>query len=93
MSLRSYRSGAILVALFAILGSGCSSDRRMGLRSSKAGQDSGTVAKDRSTFPRGQVIPPAGLGVDLVRANGGGQPDAAVGLAGFSHNGVPGHNP
>ena len=27
-----------------------------------------TVAKDRSLIPRGQVIPPAGFGVDLVRS-------------------------
>ena len=28
--------------------------------------NSSTVAKDRSLSPRGQVIPPAGFGVDLV---------------------------
>lgn len=28
--------------------------------------DSSTVAKSRSLVPRGQVIPPAGFGVDLV---------------------------
>ncbi|SIO66866.1 hypothetical protein SAMN05444166_8252 [Singulisphaera sp. GP187] len=89
-----YRSGAILIALFAVIGSGCSGDRGMRLRSERAGQDSATIAKDRRSFPRGQVIPPAGLGVDLVRANGGGEPpQAEVGLAGFTHNGVPGRNP
>lgn len=30
--------------------------------------DSSTVAKHRSLAPRGQVIPPAGFGVDLVRS-------------------------
>ncbi|WP_406697384.1 hypothetical protein V5E97_00865 [Singulisphaera sp. Ch08] len=89
-----YRSGAILVAFFVVLSSGCSSDRRLGVRSERAGQGSATIAKDRNSFPAGQVIPPAGLGVDLVRANGGGEPPRGeVGLAGFTHNGVPGQNP
>src|SRR5690348_8066958 len=89
-----YRRGAILVALVAAIGGGCSSDRGMGLRATKAGQDSATIARDRRSIPRGQVIPPAGLGVDLVRANGGGEShDAEVGLAAFSRNGVPGQRP
>lgn len=89
-----FRSGAVLAALFAVIGSGCSGERRMGLRSTRAGENSSTIARDRSLTPRGQVIPPAGIGVDLVRANGGGEPaKAEVGLAGFTHNGVPGRNP
>lgn len=89
-----YRSMAMLVALLALIGPGCSSDR-LAQRAMQAGQNSSTIARDRSKIPAGQVIPPAGIGVDLVRANGGGDPgqtDPGVGLAGFSHNGVPGRS-
>lgn len=83
----------MLIALATVLASGCSSERRMGLRAMQAGENSSTIARDRSKIPAGQVIPPAGIGVDLVRANGGGEPaDPEVGLAGFTHNGVPGRH-
>ena len=79
------RHGAILLAFCALIGTGCAHQR--GGRS-RAGQDSSTIAKDRSQVPRGQVIPPAGLGVDLVRS--GSLDDDELKRSSFSRLGVPG---
>jgi hypothetical protein len=79
------RHGAILLASCALIGTGCAHER--GVRA-RAGQDSSTIAKDRSAVPRGQVIPPAGLGVDLVRS--GSLDDNELRRTSFSRLGVPG---
>ena len=54
-----------VVVLAAMIASGCASDRSAGKRFSP-GTNSSTVAPDRANFPRGETIPPAGFGVDLV---------------------------
>jgi len=61
------RNGVLLLAFCAMVGSGCAQDRTRG-RFPRAGQDSSTIATDRRTIPRGETIPPAGLGVDLVQS-------------------------
>jgi hypothetical protein len=81
----SCRNGAILLAFCALIGAGCAHER--GFRP-QPGQDSSTIAKDRSKVPRGQVIPPAGLGVDLVRSNPVDENELR--LTSFSRVGVPG---
>jgi hypothetical protein len=78
------RHKAILLAFCALIGTGCAHER--GIRS-RAGQDSSTIAKDRSAVPRGQVIPPAGLGVDLVRSSS--LDDNELRRTSFSRLGVP----
>lgn len=59
--------GVLLLAFCAMVGSGCAQDRTRS-RFPRAGQDSSTIATDRRTVPRGETIPPAGLGVDLVQS-------------------------
>jgi hypothetical protein len=65
----------ILVALVGLAVSGCAPHRGLGRRGDTMRPPSfanPTVGTDRRAVPRGQTIPPSGLGVDLVRLPGEG---------------------
>jgi hypothetical protein len=55
-----------LVLASALMTVGCSAGRRWGSRD-RVGSDPSTLGTDFHSVPAGRTIPPAGLGVDLVR--------------------------
>src|SRR5688572_17746049 len=52
--------------LCSLLGTGCSHLQGLARRSDSAPGSSSTLGTDFKTAPKGQTIPPAGFGVDLV---------------------------
>lgn len=62
MNARSWMKRSLLGLVMTCLAAGAAGCR------SRGRIDSSTVAKDRALTPRGQVIPPAGFGVDLVKS-------------------------
>jgi hypothetical protein len=75
---KSNRRRAFGVAFLALLGAGCANGpptvrRDMG--------DQPTIGRNNGTAPRGRTIPPAGLGVDLVKGEPEAKGDASVALA------------
>jgi hypothetical protein len=71
------RERALLVALLALLGNGCSPDRVAG-RHSKVQGSTPTIGTDFRSVSPGQTIPPAGLGVDLVQGESASKKDAST---------------
>jgi hypothetical protein len=65
---------AVLIALLALLGAGCTHGRFAG-RPSKDLGSTPTIGTDFHSVPPGQTIPPAGLGVDLVRGESDAKKD------------------
>jgi hypothetical protein len=74
---------AVLIALLALLGAGCTHGRFAG-RPSKDLGSTPTIGTDFHSVPPGQTIPPAGFGVDLVRGESDAKKDeTTVQAAGF----------
>ncbi len=66
------RNGWMLpVALGLLAGGGCSHFGRNGSHPPNGPPEYSTIGTDRSKIPRGQTIPPAGFGVDLVESSRG----------------------
>ena len=81
MDLRNGFGLMILAAALPLPFSGCAAHRAEGRRQGPMrppGYDTPTIGTDRSTVPRGRTIPPAGLGVDLVRHPSGARADDAL---------------
>ena len=66
---RVFRTGPLRIGLAALvlIGLGCSAERGVRRRTEPADSKPATLGSDFKEAPAGQTIPPAGIGVDMVR--------------------------